>query len=66
MRAPAIAADTAGLVLALLDFAESRAPGGAVAFARGYCSARCREPVEPRREPSNGVALRADALPNAR
>ncbi len=52
MRAPELSADAAAQLLALLDFAESRAPGGAVAFVRGYCAARCREPVEPH---SNGV-----------
>ena len=58
MRAPALTPDAAALFLALLDFAESRAPGGAVAFARGYCSARSHETLpDQRAEPSNGHAV---------
>jgi hypothetical protein len=60
MRAPAISPDSAALFLALLDFSESRSPGAACAFLRGYCVARSHEPVDPRSEPpepSNGVAV---------
>lgn len=60
-RAPTIRPSDASLFLALLDFAESRAPSGACACAllRGFCIARSLDPVErpspephdPRREP---------------
>lgn len=54
MRAPNMTPDSAAVFLALLDFAESRAPGAACSFLRGYCTARSHEPrstpIDPRAE----------------
>ena len=53
MRAPVVTPDTAASFLALLDYAETRSPGAACAFLRGFCAARSHEPTpDPRREPA--------------
>ena len=55
-RAPTIRPSDAALFLALLDFAETRAPQAPCALLRGFCIARSLDPAEPladlRREPS--------------
>lgn len=75
-RPPHVSPVVAGTILALIDFAESRAPGQAAAFLRGWCSARSHDQPEPpstpppssddpRREPSSnppGMPLARVAL----